>query len=326
MNVTDFAALSPDRVMDATESLNYRCDARILELNSYENRVYQIGIDDAEPIIGKFYRPNRWSDEQIIEEHEYTLQLAQQDISVVAPLVIDEHTLFCHEGYRFSLYPRRGGRAPNLDDFDNLEILGRHIGKIHAEGQQRLFVHRPDISVETYGEFARSFLLDNKFIPDELIPAYSTLSEQLLETLRNRFATASAVKPIRLHGDCHMGNVLWRDDVPHFVDFDDARNGVPIQDLWMMLSGERDEQTVQLDAILEGYRTFVDFDNRQIQLIEPLRTLRLMHHAAWLAKRWDDPAFPRAFPFFNSLRYWSDHVLELREQAARLQEPAIELY
>lgn len=326
MKVSDFAALSPDRVMDAAESLGYRCDARILELNSYENRVYQIGIDEAEPIIGKFYRPNRWSDEQILEEHEYTLQLAQQDISVVAPLVIKEQTLFSHEGYRFSLYPRRGGRAPNLDDLDNLEILGRHIGKIHAEGQLRLFIHRPEISVATYGEFARAFLLDNNFIPDELLPAYTTLSEQLLETLKNRFATAAGVRQIRLHGDCHMGNVLWRDDVPHFVDFDDARNGVPIQDLWMMLSGEREEQTIQLDAILEGYRTFADFDMQQIQLIEPLRTLRLMHHAAWLAFRWDDPAFPRAFPFFNSLRYWSDHILELREQASRLQEPSIELY
>jgi len=326
MKVSDFAALSPDRVMDATETLGYRCDARILELNSYENRVYQIGIEDKEPIVGKFYRPNRWTDKQIIEEHQYTIQLAQQDISVVAPIVLNDQTLFLHEGYRFSLYPRRGGRAPNIDDLDNLEILGRHIGKIHAEGAQHLFVYRPEISVATYGEFARAFLLDNNFIPDELLPAYTTLTEQLLMTLHERFSTASSVKHIRLHGDCHMGNVLWRDDVPHFVDFDDARNGVPIQDLWMMLSGERDEQTIQLDAILEGYRTFADFDNRQIQLIEPLRTLRLMYHAAWLAKRWDDPAFPRAFPFFNGLRYWSDHILELREQAARLQEPAIELY
>ena len=322
----DFANLSPDRVMDAIESLGYRCDARILELNSYENRVYQIGIEDAEPLIGKFYRPERWSDEQILEEHEYTLDLEQQDLSVVAPLVLDGKTLFQYEEFRFALYPRRGGRAPNIDNLDNLEILGRHIGKIHAEGQQRRFKYRPEISVETYGVFARKYLLENRFIPDELLPAYTTLSEQLLVTLEQRFDQAAAVKQIRLHGDCHMGNVLWRDDVPHFVDFDDARNGVPIQDLWMMLSGERDEQTMQLDAILEGYQMFTEFDRRQIQLIEPLRTLRIMYHGAWLAVRWEDPAFPRAFPFFNTLRYWSDHVLELREQAARLQEPAIELY
>jgi Ser/Thr protein kinase RdoA (MazF antagonist) len=323
---SDFANLSPDRVMDAIESLGYRCDARILELNSYENRVYQIGIEDAEPLIGKFYRPERWSDEQILEEHEYTLDLEQQDLSVVAPLVLDGKTLFQYEEFRFALYPRRGGRAPNIDNLDNLEILGRHIGKIHAEGQQRRFKYRPEISVETYGVFARKYLLENHFIPDELLPAYTTLSEQLLVTLEQRFDQAAAVEQIRLHGDCHMGNVLWRDDVPHFVDFDDARNGVPIQDLWMMLSGERDEQTMQLDAILEGYQMFTEFDRRQIQLIEPLRTLRIMYHGAWLAVRWEDPAFPRAFPFFNTLRYWSDHVLELREQAARLQEPAIELY
>jgi Ser/Thr protein kinase RdoA (MazF antagonist) len=323
---SDFANLSPDRVMDAIESLGYRCDARILELNSYENRVYQIGIEDAEPLIGKFYRPERWSDEQILEEHEYTLDLEQEDLSVVAPLVLDGKTLFQYEEFRFALYPRRGGRAPNIDNLDNLEILGRHIGKIHAEGQQRRFKYRPEISVETYGVFARKYLLENHFIPDELLPAYTTLSEQLLVTLEQRFDQAAAVEQIRLHGDCHMGNVLWRDDVPHFVDFDDARNGVPIQDLWMMLSGERDEQTMQLDAILEGYQMFTEFDRRQIQLIEPLRTLRIMYHGAWLAVRWEDPAFPRAFPFFNTLRYWSDHVLELREQAARLQEPAIELY
>ena len=322
----DFANLSPDAVMDAVESLEYRCDARILELNSYENRVYQIGIEEADPLIGKFYRPERWSDEQIIEEHQYTLDLAQQDISVVAPLVINGATLFHFNEFRFSLYPRRGGRAPNLDDLDNLEILGRHIGKIHVEGQQRCFKFRPEISVETYGVFAHDYLLQHHFIPDELLPAYTTLTEQLLDTLKQRFDQAKNVKLIRLHGDCHMGNVLWRDDVPHFVDFDDARNGVPIQDLWMMLSGEREEQTIQLDAILEGYRTFADFDNSQIQLIEPLRTLRIMYHAAWLAVRWEDPAFPRAFPFFNTPRYWSDHILELREQAARLQEPAIELY
>ncbi len=322
----DFAALSPDRVMDATESVGYRCDARNLELNSFENRVYQIGIEDADPVIGKFYRPNRWSDEQIIEEHKFTQHLAAADVSVVAPIEINDRTLFHFAGYRFALYPRRGGRAPNLDDLDNLEILGRHIGKIHAAAGDFEFKYRPAVSVETYAVYARSYLLENHFIPHELLPAYTTVSENLIELLFDRFADASQVRHIPLHGDCHMGNVLWRDNMPHFVDFDDARSGPPIQDLWMMLSGEREEQTVQLDAILDGYQTFADFDTSQIQLIEPLRTLRLMHHAAWLAKRWDDPAFPRAFPFFNSTRYWSDHVLELREQTAKLQEPPLQLF
>lgn len=326
MSEADFAALSPDRVMDATESVGFHCDARNLELNSFENRVYQIGIEDAEPLIGKFYRPNRWTDAQIIEEHQFTQYLEQADVSVVAPIEINHTTLFSFAGYRFALYPRRGGRAPNLDNLDDLEILGRHIGKIHAAAGSFKFEHRPEVSVQSYAEASRSFLLDNDFIPDELLPAYTTVSEQLIDLLLQRFADSTQVKRIPLHGDCHMGNVLWRHDVPHFVDFDDARTGPPIQDLWMMLSGEREEQTVQLDTILEGYQTFADFDTSQIQLIEPLRTLRLMHHAAWLARRWHDPAFPRAFPFFNSTRYWSDHILELREQTAKLQEPPLQLF
>lgn len=326
MSQENFSALSPDRVMDATESLGYRCDARNLELNSFENRVYQIGVEDGEPLIGKFYRPDRWSDEQIIEEHDLTLRLEGQDVSVVAPLKINDNTLFHHDGYRFALYPRKGGRAPNLDDLDNLEVLGRHIGKIHAETKSTSFKFRPEISVESYAIDSRTFLLDYDFIPDELLAAYSTVSEQLIDLLVMRFDESSHVETFPVHGDCHMGNVLWRDDIPHFVDFDDARTGPAIQDLWMMLSGEREEQTIQLDVILEGYQTFCDFDPRQIQLIEPLRTLRIMYHAAWLAKRWDDPAFPRAFPFFNSTRYWSDHILELREQTSRLQEPPLQLF
>ena len=326
MSEANFAALSPDRVMDAVESLGYRCDARNLELDSFENRVYQIGIEDSEPLIGKFYRPNRWTDEEIIEEHDLTLKLAAEDVSVVAPIVKADRSLFQFEGYRFALYPRRGGRPPNLDDLDNLEILGRHIGKIHASTKALRFKHRPSINVEHYATESRRYLLENDFIPEELIAAYSTVSEQLIEWLTPRFRETDHIEQFPLHGDCHMGNVLWRDDVPHFVDFDDARTGYAIQDLWMMLSGERDEQTVQLDAILEGYQIFADFDAGQIQLIELLRTLRIMYHAAWLARRWDDPAFPRAFPFFNSTRYWSDHILELREQTARLQEPPLQLY
>ncbi len=324
-NNSSFSSLSPDLVMDAVESLDYRCDARILELNSYENRVYQIGIEDAEPLIGKFYRPNRWTDEQILEEHDYTLELADSDVSVVAPLVINGKSLFHFDAYRFSLYPRRGGRAPNLDDPGNLEILGRHIAKIHSLGFDKPFKVRPEISVATYAESAREYLLANNFIPEDLLPAYTTVSEQLLVDLNTAFNQVAGIEPVRLHGDCHMGNVLWRDDTPHFVDFDDARNGPPIQDIWMMLSGERSEQQQQLTAILKGYKMFCHFDHRQISLIEPLRTLRLMHHARWLAERWDDPAFPRAFPFFNGPRYWSDHILELREQWSKLSEPSLQV-
>ena len=225
----------------------------------------------------------------------------------------------------YALYPRRGGRAPDIDDLASLEILGRHIGRIHGFGSQQDFVVRPTISVDTYGISSRQYLLENNFIPEELLPAYTTVTEQLLVELSTIFDSAASVRHIRLHGDCHMGNVLWREGLPHFVDFDDARMGPPIQDLWMMLSGSYEEQTAQLTSVLRGYKDFCSFDYSQIRLIEPLRTLRMMYHASWLARRWQDPAFPRAFPFFNTQRYWSDHILELREQWAKLSEPAIQV-
>ena len=325
MSEHPFTRLVPDVVMDAVESVGYRCDARILELNSYENRVYQIGIEDAEPVIGKFYRPERWTNQQILEEHQFTLTLKKMDVSVVPPLLLDDDatTLKEYEGFRFALYPRRGGRAPDIDNFENLIILGRHIGRIHSSSGRATFKYRPDISVDEYGNDTRAFLLAGDFLPRDLRPAYETVSAQLLEAMADPLA---GVKRIRLHGDCHMGNILWRDNVPHFVDFDDARNGPAIQDLWMMLSGDRETQGQQMTKILEGYRDFADFNYSELRLIEPLRTLRMMYHAAWLARRWEDPAFPRAFPFFNTERYWSDHILELREQWAKLSEPSIQIY
>ncbi|MFT5208915.1 MAG: Ser/Thr protein kinase RdoA (MazF antagonist) [Flavobacterium sp.] len=322
-----YSTLTPDLVMDAVESVGYQCDARILQLNSYENRVYQIGIDEAEPVIGKFYRPNRWSNDQILEEHIFTQDLANNEISVVPPMLINGNsTLEEYSDFRFALYPRRGGRAPSIDDLGSLEILGRHIGRIHAFGSDKVFQYRPTISVESYGQQSRDFLLENNFIPMELIPAYKALADQILGDLNRLFSQSSNIEHIRLHGDCHMGNVLWRDDLPHFVDFDDARNGPPIQDLWMMLSGEREDQTQQLTAILKGYKDFCHFNYGQIKLVEPLRTLRMMHHSAWIARRWHDPAFPRAFPFFNTERFWSNHILELKEQWSKLSEPALQIF
>ncbi len=325
-NQHPFSRLTPDFVMDAVESAGYRCDARILELNSYENRVYQIGLEESEPVIGKFYRPNRWTDAQILEEHEFTQELFDEEISVVAPLQLNAISTLAHyEGYRFSLYPRRGGRAPELDDLNCLEVLGRFIGRIHSVAARKDFQHRGQLSIEEYGIQTRQYLLDNQFIPGDLLPAYETVSANLLDDL-SQVISSIPYRSIRLHGDCHMGNVLWRDETPHFVDFDDARSGPAIQDLWMMLSGEPREQSIQMSTILEGYQDFMDFDYGQLRLIEPLRTLRMMYHAAWLARRWDDPAFPRAFPFFNTERYWSEHILELREQWAKLSEPAIQIY
>lgn len=321
-----FSRLTPDFVMDAVESVGYRCDARILVLNSYENRVYQIGIEDSDPVIGKFYRPNRWSSEEILEEHEFTQELLDEEISVVAPLMLQgDTTLVSYDQFRFALYPRRGGRAPELDDLNCLEILGRFIGRIHSVGARKKFIHRRAISLEEYGIETRKFLLEYNFIPADLLPAYESVSEGLLKDLQ-QVLEAFPYNSIRLHGDCHMGNVLWRDDIPHFVDFDDARSGPAIQDLWMMLSGDTAAQSIQMSTILEGYQDFSDFDYTELRLIEPLRTLRMMYHAAWLARRWDDPAFPRAFPFFNTERYWSEHILELREQWSKLSEPSLQIY
>ena len=319
-----FARLSPDLIMDAIESLGYQCDARILELNSYENRVFQIGLEQAEPIIAKFYRANRWTDDMIREEHDFTLQLAESDVSVVPPLQIDSQTLFVFDEFRFSLYQRRGGRAPAIDDLDCLTILGRHIALIHNVGASSEFYHRPALSIEEFGLSAREFLLNNNFIPMGLIPAYSTVSEQLLADIEKVYAAAT-FDTLRLHGDCHMGNVLWREELPHFVDFDDARTGPAIQDLWMMLSGSQSAQEQQLDHILKGYREFRDFNPIELRLIEGLRALRLMHHAAWIARRWQEPAFKRAFPFFDNEKFWATHILELREQCAALFEQPLRL-
>ena len=321
-----FSDLTPDLVMDAVESVGYRCDARILQLNSYENRVYQIGVEDGEPVIGKFYRPDRWTDVQILEEHRFTQELFENEVSAVPPLVIsDDSTLAKYQQFRFALYPRRGGRAPDLDSLGNLEILGRHVARIHAIGGEHKFESRPEISVMDYGHQSRAFLIENNFIPATLRPAYDSVTEFLLKELDEIFASTPYMS-IRLHGDCHMGNVLWRDEMPHFVDFDDARNGPAVQDLWMMLSGEREDQQQQLLRIIRGYRDFCHFNPAQLRLIEPLRTLRMMYHAAWIARRWEDPAFPMAFTFFNTDRYWSEHILELREQWAKLSEPSLQLF
>jgi Ser/Thr protein kinase RdoA (MazF antagonist) len=314
--------LSPDCVMDAVESLGFHSDARILALNSYENRVYQIGIEDGEPLIAKFYRPLRWSDEQIEEEHTFTQALLNIDVPVVPPLIFNDKTLHLHAGYRFSLYTRRGGQAPSLDNGDHLEVLGRLMGRVHNLGKTELFKHRPDIDIASYGTASRDFLLANDFIPNSLRPAYESLANDLIDRIQHIFESVEYTS-VRLHGDCHGGNILWRDDSAHFVDFDDARNGPAIQDLWMMLSGDYQQRCIQLADILEGYTEFCDFNPAEISLVESLRTLRILHYSAWLARRWSDPAFPHNFPWFNTERYWAEHILELREQFAALQEPAL---
>jgi Ser/Thr protein kinase RdoA (MazF antagonist) len=319
-----YEKLTPDTMLEAVENLGLLTDGRLLALNSYENRVYQIGIEEETPVIAKFYRPNRWSREQILEEHAFTLEMADLDIPVVPPVMLKDTTLFHYAGFDYSVYPRRGGHAPELDNLDNLTILGRYMGRIHSAGRQRPFVHRPAITIEDFGINSYQFLLE-AFIPAELRNPYETLCQDLITRIKQIFHEVGAFQSLRLHGDCHTGNILWRDDLPNFVDFDDARMGPAIQDLWMMLSGDRMNQTLQLDAILEGYNEFASFDFRELRLIESLRTLRLIHYNAWLAKRWDDPAFPRNFPWFNTVNFWSAHILELREQLSLLDEPVLML-
>lgn len=316
-----FDKLTPEFIMDAVESQGYRCDCRNLTLNSYENRVIQVGIDEQPPLIAKFYRPDRWSDEQIREEHALTLELTDAELPVVAPLADSAgETLRTFHGFRFALFPRRGGHAPELDHLDNLVILGRLLGRMHLIGRRQPFIHRPALDSESFGRQSVA-LVGEKFIPAEYRDSYTALTGELLQTIESIQQQTGPVENIRVHGDCHVGNILWRDDNPHFVDFDDARMAPAVQDIWMLLCGTRQRQSEQLTAFLEGYSQFCDFNPRELLLAESLRTLRILHHSAWLARRWEDPAFPASFPWFNTIRYWGEQILVLREQLAALQEP-----
>jgi Ser/Thr protein kinase RdoA (MazF antagonist) len=316
-----FSTLSPDCVFDALDSVGLHGDGRLLALNSYENRVYQVGIDDAKPLVVKFYRPQRWSDTAILEEHAFVAELVEREIPVVGALPLHGGaTLHHYQGFRFTVFPNHGGRAPELDDRATLEWIGRFIGRIHAVGALTPFVERPTLDRSSFGIAPRDYLLANGFIPPSLLAAYTSVVNQALDGVQRCYDRAGTPADLRLHGDCHPGNILWTDAGPHFVDFDDSRMGPAVQDLWMLLSGERSDMVRQMSDILAGYEDFCDFDPRQLYLLEALRTLRLIHYSAWLARRWDDPAFPLAFPWFNTERYWQERILELREQVALMDE------
>lgn len=315
----DFQSLEPNSIIDAVESLGLACDARIFALNSYENRVYQIGIEDQTPVIGKFYRPHRWTDEQILEEHYFSQELAELEIPVIAPLSFENRSLIKYNDFRFALFPRKGGHTPELDNPDHLKWMGRFLARIHAAGAVSRFQYRPQIDIQSFVIEPSAFLLNNNFIPDYLGNAYDSLLADILKLLRQHMGSVD-FRNIRLHGDCHQGNILWTDKGPHFVDFDDCRMGPAVQDIWMLLSGTLDEQRKQLDDVLDGYYEFYDFNPAEARLIETLRTMRIIHYAGWLARRWDDPSFPLNFPWFNTANYWEQHILELREQFALLQE------
>lgn len=325
-----YDSLTPDAVLDALASVGLHGDGRLLALSSYENRVYQIHLEDpfegASIVVAKFYRPGRWSKAQILEEHAFAAELQQAEVPAVAPLAPAGGTLHHHGGFAFSVSPRRGGRAPELDDVQVLEWIGRYLARLHTVGARKPFTVRPAIDVASFGREPRDWLLGHDAIPLDVQGDWDRACQRALAQIDTAFAQAreAEVRHLRLHGDCHPGNILWTPDAgPHFVDLDDARSGPAVQDLWMLLSGDRGQRQRQLGGLLDGYEQFRDFDRAELALIEPLRTLRLIHYSAWLARRWDDPAFPHAFPWFGSSDYWRGQVQMLEEQMEAMEEPPV---
>jgi Ser/Thr protein kinase RdoA (MazF antagonist) len=313
-----YADLSPQQVLDALDAVGLRGDGRILQLNSYENRVFQLFLEDGSAVVAKFYRPGRWSDAQILEEHAFALELAAAEVPVVPPLPLpgcstQPPTLAHHGGHRFSVSPRCAGREPELDDPEVMRQIGRFIGRLHAVGRRQPFAHRHRLDPQVDGERAFALLADGGFVPPDQLPAWADACRRALDAVAEAFAAPGDIATLRLHGDCHIGNVLWRDG-PNVVDLDDAMQGPAVQDLWMLVSGDRASINAQLILLLDGYEQFSDFDDRERRLIEPLRTLRMVRHAAWLAARWSDPTFPLNFPFFGSAAYWNQQTVQLREQ------------
>jgi Ser/Thr protein kinase RdoA (MazF antagonist) len=311
---TPYADLNPDVILDAVDSLGLKTSGSLTALNSYENRVYQIGIEDAAPVVAKFYRPQRWTNAAIIEEHQFAQELAALEIPVIAPMELKGATLHEHGGFRFAVFPRKGGHALEVDNMEQLEQMGRFIARIHAVGSVRPFQHRIRIDAETYGYQPYRFLLENNFIPPELLHNFTDITETALQAVQEQLQHADDLPMIRLHGDCHAGNILCHGDAMHIVDLDDCLMGPAVQDIWMMLSGGANDTKLQLKHILDGYFEFYEFNMRELHLIESLRTLRMIHYAGWLAKRWQDPAFPANFPWFNTSKYWEQLLNGLREQ------------
>lgn len=319
-----YESLTPDAVLDALASVGLHGDGRMMALSSYENRVYQASLEDGSAVVAKFYRPGRWSDAQILEEHAFAAELMEAEVPAVGPLVLNGATLHHHAGFAFSVSPRRGGRPPELDDFEVLEWIGRFLARIHTVGSRKPFESRPALDLQTFGTEPREWLLASGMIPLDAEREWGVLCGEALAMVAHKMPEDSPVRRIRLHGDCHPGNILWTPDAgPHFVDLDDARTGPAVQDLWMLLSGERAQRTQCLGALIDGYEQFREFDRRELAFIEPLRTLRMIHYSAWLARRWDDPAFPAAFPWFGSSDYWQGQVHMLREQLEAMGEDVL---
>ena len=323
-----YESLTPDVVLDALAGLGLHGDGRLTALNSYENRVYQVHLEDRSAVVVKFYRPGRWSDAQIAEEHGFSTELTAAEVPAVAPLELQGATLHHHGGFAFSVSPYRGGRGPELDDFEVLEWVGRFLARIHTVGAARPFEVRPALDLQSFGIASRDWLLGHDMIPLDVQRDWEKACNAAFEMIERTAlggAADAGLKKLRLHGDVHPGNILWTptdrpDGGPHFVDLDDARTGFAVQDLWMLLSGDRPQRTAQLSGLLDGYEQFREFDRRELALIEPLRTLRLIHYSAWLARRWEDPIFPINFPWFGSSDYWKGQILVLEDQCEQMAE------
>ncbi len=321
-----YDALTPDSILDAMEAAGFVINGRLFALNSYENRVYQVGIEDSVPVIAKFYRPGRWSEAQIREEHDFTLELLDGDMPVVAPLVMPSgDTLGRHGDFFFAVFPQRGGQAPDTSTPDTLYRLGQWLGQMHNIGAKKPFASRSTLDILEGITGNNRYLIDGDWIPKDLLPAWNSLIPDLLAHCARCVDEAGETAVLRLHGDCHAGNILVREEQMLFVDLDDCRSGPAIQDLWLLLNGDEITQGQQFGELLEGYEMFRDFNRRERHLIEPLRCFRQINHCAWLARRWEDPAFPRFFPWFGQPRFWSDQILALREQLAALQAPPISI-
>jgi Ser/Thr protein kinase RdoA (MazF antagonist) len=304
-----YSHLTPDLVIASIEAVGFQCDGRVLALNSYENRVYQVGIEADAPRVAKFYRPDRWSTQALLEEHAFALELAAAEVPIVAPLEFDGRTLHERDGFRYALYERRGGRWPELATRDDRIIMGRFIGRLHGVGASRRFAHRLSLDWRRLGRDSVKYLLEHGWLPDHLTEAYDTLAQDLLEEIEQAFEDLARVNVLRLHGDLHPGNILWTDRGPHIVDLDDALSGPAIQDLWMLLAGSNQEMSVRSSATCSTDTASSPISTRARAAADrAARTLRMIHYAAWLARRWDDPAFPLAFPWFSEPRYWERHV------------------
>lgn len=322
MAVFDFTSLSPDLILDGLESTGLTVDSGLLALNSYENRVYQFNDIDRTKYVTKFYRPQRWTEAQIREEHAFAFELADNELPLVAPLKIAGESLFSYQGYFFAIFPCRGGRIFEVDNLEQLEWMGRFLGRIHAVAAKKDFIARPTFNREEMLQQAQLTIEQSTFVPASLTLPFFTILEQVIAVASKQYQPQSQ---IRLHGDCHAGNILWTEAGPHFVDLDDCRMGPAVQDIWMMLSGDRQQQVLQLDTILSGYDEFHRFEVNQLPLIESLRTMRVVNYMAWLCKRWKDPAFPHNFPWFNTEKYWEQQILMLKEQLSALQQPPLSL-